>query len=559
MIPTRTGTTIKNESKINSTTNKLKAKEIFLPEIGDDLLMYNTIRVDVKSNVNSIIDGVELQQSDNNITWFTYKKCSYLPTIKCIVFDIIRRKYFRVKYTNGDYDQKIFRIKTVFQQNIISLDNQIIQISPLHSDTYGNLKTSSDIWETAINIKHIIKEDTILALSTASTGANIVYNNNINALKLSVSNNNNKCISQSRNNIMLSSGYRTKIYITCVIDANNNSNDDNVISRVGVFDDKDGIFYEYNGLTNIKLCIRQNYINTYINKSDWNIDTLDGGGTSNIHFNEFTINTFVFEFNWNGISDAYAGILSEGIIHMTHIFKSFNIETNLLLTTCNLPIKCELEANTNTYNNGSMYIYSMYSYIKDKFIPKGDLFSLTNASYDEDIDYGMILSDEYDYVLFALRHNLTKNGSFIPLNLSISCVDSSDRIMYKIILYKTLDESVNNLILNHDNHADILNYDAINNDSYLEKFIPNSSQIIIINELYDSYKTILYQGIFSTFVDIDLKKIYEASRYFNIIKATGYNNGILTNMRDHLIVTCKHIGSDGETRGHYAFNWLELS
>ena len=560
MIPTRTGTTIKNISENNSSTIKLRKNAVFLPDTGDDITSYNTIRIDIKSNVNSIYNGIELQQSDDNILWFISKKCTYEINKKCVIFDTVKRKYFRIKYTNGENDQNSFRIKTIYQQNIISLENQIFRISQLQFDPSGNLKISSDVWEIATDIKHITEEDTISALSTASSGANIMFDSTESALKLSINDINQKCISQSRSNIILSSGYSTKIYITSIINNNNNNNSDNIISRIGIYDNNNGIFYEYNSLTNIRLCIRQNNIDTYINKIDWNIDTLDGGGISNIRFDEFTVNTFVFEFNWTGISDVYSGILIDGQIYFTHNFKSFDSITGLLLSVPNLPIKCEIESNTETTNktNGIMYIFSMFSYIKDNFVRKGNLFSITNASYDNDIDYGTSFSDKYDYVLFALRHNLIKNGTFIPLNLSIACVDSSDRILYKIFLYKTLDESINNLILNKDDNNEILNYSLIDNKSYLEKFIPNSSQIIIINNLYFSQGIILYQGCFSTFVDIDLKKIYETSRYFNIIKATGYNNGILTNMRDHLIITCKHIGSSGMTRGHFAFNWNEL-
>ncbi len=101
----------------NSTDALLGAAEVFTGTPAD-ILNFTTIFVSVYSDVDSAVDGLELQQSCDGTNWDVIDKFTNLagdPRTKNL-FDVQAGcKYFRVVYTNGDIAQTVFRLFTVLK------------------------------------------------------------------------------------------------------------------------------------------------------------------------------------------------------------------------------------------------------------------------------------------------------------------------------------------------------------------------------------------------------------------------------------------------------------
>lgn len=164
----------------------------------------------------------------------------------------------------------------------------------------------------------------------------------------------------------------------------NNSNNSNVVSRIGVFDDSanvtvadsqktgNGIFFKYdtNGL---KLVYRTNVSGAQSNhevpQAQWNLDPLNGNGTSGVNINITTLNNYVFE--WNAVNPAmparagvYARRTDDGkdTIVWCHRFSS---NVGFFGNPC-LPVRWEIGHDSNlgatpdptTMVQGSATVYS---------------------------------------------------------------------------------------------------------------------------------------------------------------------------------------------------------
>jgi hypothetical protein len=83
-----------------------------------DVLDYAMMIVTVYSDEASATDGLEIQQSDDNINW-DLSDCYTISAGASKTFSVQRSKqYFRVKYTNGGAEQGAFRLNTLLSKTM---------------------------------------------------------------------------------------------------------------------------------------------------------------------------------------------------------------------------------------------------------------------------------------------------------------------------------------------------------------------------------------------------------------------------------------------------------
>jgi hypothetical protein len=121
----------------------------------------------------------------------------------------------------------------------------------------------------------------------------------------------------------------------------------NVRQRVGYFDASDGAFFEQDG-TNLKVVLRTSTSGSpsdanAVNQSAWNLDKMNGSGTSGVTIDTSKDNIFVIDLQWLGAGRVRMGFDVGGKIIYCHEFRNANALTVPYMKTANLPCRWEIQ------------------------------------------------------------------------------------------------------------------------------------------------------------------------------------------------------------------------
>jgi hypothetical protein len=118
----------------------------------------------------------------------------------------------------------------------------------------------------------------------------------------------------------------------------------NVTRRVGQFDAQNGLFFqEQAGVKSI--VVRNNFVDTVVPQSSWNIDKFDGTGASGKTLDLSKDQVFVIDYAWLGTSQVRWGFMSNGEIAYCHKIDFANTQANSYMQTAFLPLRYELVAS----------------------------------------------------------------------------------------------------------------------------------------------------------------------------------------------------------------------
>lgn len=126
----------------------------------------------------------------------------------------------------------------------------------------------------------------------------------------------------------------------------------NVETRVGYFDEYDGIYFSHSAKLGSRIVARKSNGDTYseisVSKSSWNVDAFDGTGPSKANLAVNLSNVFFVELDWTPTVRARCGFYINGKFCTAHVFGSQD-----LLSNPNLPIMWQsytAELNTVGYS-----------------------------------------------------------------------------------------------------------------------------------------------------------------------------------------------------------------
>lgn len=131
------------------------------------------------------------------------------------------------------------------------------------------------------------------------------------------------------------------------------SSTENVIKRIGMYDEKNGFIIQVSG-NDFQLAIRSSIsgtsTDTIVNQSNWNIDKMDGSGDhatnpSGILLDVTRQQIFFFEYQWLGSGRVIFSFVIDGFRYNVHEFNHANILTSLYSQTGTLPIQAEIIGN----------------------------------------------------------------------------------------------------------------------------------------------------------------------------------------------------------------------
>ena len=131
----------------------------------------------------------------------------------------------------------------------------------------------------------------------------------------------------------------------------------NLRQRVGYFGAQNGIYFENDGSNNY--FVKRSYSNgsiveTRVNQSNWNIDKLDGAGTSREIFDVKKAQIFFVDVEWLGVGSVRCGFVIGGRLIHCHSFHHANVIDYTYMTTACLPIRYEIENTGTTSSNSTL-------------------------------------------------------------------------------------------------------------------------------------------------------------------------------------------------------------
>lgn len=512
--------TNKKISMVNSTIVNLNGGDIFTGSY-EDCSNYESILINIYSNVGSAPCGLKIYfafHSDGNDD-FVDSYTIYGGESKNIATEI-KGNYVKISYINGVNPQTTFRLQTY-----MTVSNSIrtqVHFNDDAIDSFGKLRVSNIY--PLLDISHLDEQNDIKEDEYITGTGTIIYNLNESMNTFSVSANNDRVIRQSRQYTTYQPGKSFLIYLTGILNSNNN--DINTSSKIGYFDENNGIYFEYVNQT-ICIVLRSNtsgsVVNTQITQSNWNMDPMDGTGTSrlNIDFSKYLI--FSINFSWLGAGIIRCGLYYAGKHYYIHTFRNNDIDKPYM-RTANLPTRFELSSS-----GGSGQLKQACSSVNSEggYDLTGQIFSIGTTS-------ARSIANTGESYICGLR---LKSGSHKLIRLqSISLICTTKGVIeYNIYLSQSPGSDI---VTNSD-------WTSITN-SHLE-FDEDGTAID------DTGAILLYKGYFSDLINTTTRQLSDKGDPIYLTNGIDIDN----NRSDYLFVTSKLISGNNETM-NVTLNWIEV-
>jgi len=217
---------------------------------------------------------------------------------------------------------------------------------PPFSDAFGRQRISEPY--TLADYSHVYGEETELLTKTSGNNSSITFDiNKAKAMLIIGTGVNDYTIHQSRMYHHYMPGKSQLTFQSFNFGAPRSGTN----KRIGLFDDKNGIYFEQSGDGTLSLVIRSDVsgtvINDRINQSDWNIDKCNGSGVSKFNLDVTKTQLLSSDFQWLGVGTLRAGFVHNGSSIIAHEFYNSNIKDSVYWSNPNLPVRCELRNYTS--------------------------------------------------------------------------------------------------------------------------------------------------------------------------------------------------------------------
>lgn len=255
-------------------------------------------------------------------------------------------------------------------------------------DAFSRLRVSIPVaqWEAT----HLHGKDPLLWNELVSGTGTSVYNSNESLIELNPGTTvGNRVVVQSRPYMYYQPGRGQLIIMTGVMGTAQNQTH----QRIGYFDDNNGLFFQQVGTT--KSVVRRSsvtgsVVEETVNQADWNLDTLDGNGPSELTIDWTKTQIFIIEFEWLGVGIARFGFDVSGSFIYCHEMTHSNILDVPWIQTPNLPVRYETRVNASGASGAILKSICAVVMIEGESgaSPRGRPFSVDTGSNDTSITGG---------------------------------------------------------------------------------------------------------------------------------------------------------------------------
>ena len=481
---------------------------------------YNTISLSIDADENSDASGLNLQFSEDGITFTTYYADTYFTGAKYLKEYTIVGKFYRIQY-------------------IASISGNVNITSRLSTDTNAKSNTPSynnDSLYDAFSKLRVTNPLTLLDVKfpAQSTGTTEFLENNIIITNKSTTYTatyaDSKCvitgtgsgsyINQSRRYCVYQPGKSLLLLASGIIYDGTGTG---FKSRIGYFDEDNGLFFEYDSANEMGIVLRNNTVDTVTLQNNWNIDKMDGTGTSGFNLDFSKCQLFVIDLEWLGVGRVRYGFYVFGKIYYCHQIVNINTLNDVYMINPNLPIRYEL-TGTGT---GTVTLTQICSSVISEggYNPYGRSFSISNEIT------GITVSTT-EFPILTIRGNSSfKHQNIIPSTINIFCTDNNKYFLYKVRLYLA------------PNSPGTITWTNVNNNSIVEYSTAIStfttSNSIVVDSGYFVSKG---SSSFTSFIDV----------FSNFIQITSN----IDNVSDILVITAQATTGSGDV--YASINWKEI-
>lgn len=496
---------------------------------------YTNLIITIKSNIDSTAGGIIIYFSSDNITFTSYYTDTYFTnTIYNRTFKIIN-KYYKISYTSPSTPSSL-SITSFLDTNS---SDTTVQIA---NDVYS---TANDSTRDAFGKLRITYPTTLLDNKFPSSAGTTEYksNNMMDCYKSTGSTSftygNSKVIltatgtgtatSQSRKYCVYQPGKSMLILLSGVINASSNTSA--CTTRLGYFDDNNGLFFKYTNNT-MSVVLRNTGSDTSINQTSWNIDKMDGTGISSISLDFTKSQLYVIDFEWLSVGRIRFGFYLFGKINYCHQITNLNSLTAPYMLSPNLPIRYEIESTSGA--TGSLIQICSTVISEGGYTPIGRAFSVgTNPNTT-----GLPVSTTEVPVIAITGISTYNHENILPTSFTIMDIANNNGYLYRFRLYLSPTGASSPL-----NGATVVNVD--NNSvvaySITGLTIPIPAGSIIVDQGYFYGRGIVS---FNSLSDV----------FTNIIQITSN----IDNVCDVLLLTAEKTGTTGTGNVFASISWQEI-
>jgi hypothetical protein len=213
-------------------------------------------------------------------------------------------------------------------------------------DSFGRQRMSNP--EMIFNNKQIFDNQPLYwnDVEVSGSGTSTNYSANTASTTLSVSANTaGKRVRQTYMRFNYQPSKSQLIFMTGVLKKSGGGT--GVVSRMGIFDDNNGIFLQRNG-NSVSFVVRSSTSGSpsdsnSVTQANWNIDKMDGSGLSGITLDFSKSQILIIDFEWLGVGSVRVGFVVDGSVFYCHQFNHANLISGVYMSTPNLPIRYEIE------------------------------------------------------------------------------------------------------------------------------------------------------------------------------------------------------------------------
>jgi hypothetical protein len=237
----------------------------------------------------------------------------------------------------------IHRIEKEYQDSPVqvSVVDGSLNVNNLAFDAFGRQRMSSPF--TLADYSHVYGEETELLTKTSGANASISFNIDQAKAVLQVGTGaNDFTIHQSRMYHHYMPGKSQLTFQSFNFTGYRNGTN----KRIGIFDDRNGIFFEQSGNGTLSLVLRgdvSGFVSEErISQNNWNADKCNGSGASSFNLDPTKTQLFTADFQWLGVGRVRAGFVHDGRAVIAHEFYNSNNKPAVYWSNPNLPVRCEI-------------------------------------------------------------------------------------------------------------------------------------------------------------------------------------------------------------------------
>lgn len=237
----------------------------------------------------------------------------------------------------------------VLVKNIDStIDNYTGNLN-MASDAFGRTRTATPL--TLFDSSHRYADNSLWSTLTSGGTASAVFNQNEGLVNLNVDGLSGSRVYRETTKVF---AYQPGKSLQVLNTFTFNPPTINLRQRVGYFGNDNGIYLELDG-NNLYMVERSlvtgSVTSTRIPQSAWNVDKLDGSGTSGLVLDKTKAQIFFMDIEWLGLGTVRTGFVINGQFVPCHFFHHANVIGTTYITTASLPLRYEIE---NTGDTGSL-------------------------------------------------------------------------------------------------------------------------------------------------------------------------------------------------------------